>query len=145
MFHYGRASNEKLAKAHPTLAMVFRLALEMSPIDISIVHSYRGKELQNQLVEDGASKTPWPKSRHNSSRDPEYAGMEVSDAIDFAPYIKGQGIPWNDTHLFCVVAGVVLAAANEMGVDLRWGGDWDRDGSTEDQTFMDWGHIELHW
>jgi len=42
-----------------------------------------------------------------------------------------------------MLAGVMLNAAQEMGIRVRWGGDWDGDGSTKDQTFHDLGHYEL--
>ena len=68
----------------------------------------------------------------------------MSDALDFAPYINGR-IYWEDSHIFAVVAGVFMAAAKQQGFKIRWGGDWDSDGTTTDQTFMDWGHIEITW
>jgi hypothetical protein len=53
-------------------------------------------------------------------------------------------IPWDDTHIFAVVAGSFFAAALELGVMLRWGGDWDGDGlSKGDQRFFDYGHVEI--
>lgn len=33
-----------------------------------------------------------------------------SEAIDFGPWING-GVPWNDTHIFAVIAGCFFAAA----------------------------------
>jgi hypothetical protein len=33
--------------------------------------------------------------------------------------------------------------AEETGVDIRWGGDWDGDRSLEDQTFHDLPHFEV--
>ena len=113
-------------------------AIEMTPFDYTIVHGWRGEEIQTVLFESGASKKPWPESKHNH----EQGGEPCSLAIDFAPWING-AIPWGDTHAFAVIAGVWFSAAKEQGAVLRWGGDWDMDGSTEDQTFMDWGHMEI--
>jgi hypothetical protein len=53
------------------------------------------------------------------------------------------GIPWKDTHAFAVIGGILIAVADAMDVKVRYGGDWDMDGQTTDQTLMDWGHIEL--
>ena len=86
----------------------------------------------------GASHKQFPDSEHNFMRDDK----PCSKAFDFGPWING-AIPWDDTHLFALVAGCYFAAATELGVRLRWGGDWDMDGLTTDQTFMDWGHLEL--
>jgi peptidoglycan L-alanyl-D-glutamate endopeptidase CwlK len=119
------------------------LAITMTPIDYTIVHGWRGEEIQTVLFESGASKVPWPDSNHNNQADDlDGVVMPCSLAIDFAPLIRGV-IPWGDTHAFAVVAGVWFAAAIEQQAVLRWGGDWDMDGSTEDQTFMDWGHVEI--
>ncbi len=138
-YSYGAASEKKLATVHPLLAGVARVALSRSPYDITIVWGARGEEMQNALVESGASRTPWPESKHNAMD--EY-GDPLSEAIDFAPWVNG-GVPWNDTHIFAVIAGVFFAAAADMDVTLRWGGDWDGDGDTTDQTLLDWGHLEI--
>jgi peptidoglycan L-alanyl-D-glutamate endopeptidase CwlK len=37
----------------------------------------------------------------------------------------------------------MFAAAAELGVSLRWGGDWDGDGSRRDHSFIDLPHFEL--
>jgi hypothetical protein len=44
--------------------------------------------------------------------------------------------------LFCLVAGIILAASAIETVAITWGGDFDRDGSTEDQTLADLGHVQ---
>jgi hypothetical protein len=33
--------------------------------------------------------------------------------------------------------------AHEMGVKIRWGGDWDSDGEIKDNSFDDLVHVEL--
>ncbi len=38
----------------------------------------------------------------------------------------------------------MLAAAHDLGIELRWGGDWDRDAEFDDQTFNDLPHFELY-
>lgn len=114
------------------------LAIQLTPVDFTIIHGWRGQELQDELFRTKLSKTPWPESKHNHTQD----GAPRSLAIDFAPWVN-RDIPWDDTHLFAVIAGVWFVAAAQCGAVLRWGGDWDMDGLTTDQTFMDWGHVEL--
>jgi len=133
---YGHASRQKRDTCTPNLIRVMDVGLAMSPIDIAIVWGWRGEEVQTGMHRSGASKKPWPESKHNAMRN----GRACSEAFDFAPYIDG--IPWEDTHAFALVAGVFFAAAIQLEVKLRWGGDWDMDGHTTDQTFMDWGHLE---
>lgn len=140
---WGDASLNKLNTIDLRLRNVCTRALEICPVDIQVVHGWRGEELQNELVAAGNSKTPWPTSKHNHTR-PGNAGqpMPNSLAVDLAP-LNATGIPWEDTHYFAVMAGCMFAAAAMQKQRIRWGGDWDMDGSTEDQTFMDWGHFEL--
>lgn len=137
-FVFGTASREKLNTCHPKLITVAELAIELSPIDITIVWGFRPMEIQNALHASGASQKRYPDSKHNFLR----SSVKMAKALDFAPWING-GIPWKDTHAFAVVAGVFLSVGIAQEIPLRWGGDWDMDGSTEDQTLMDWGHLEL--
>jgi len=139
-FIYGRTSTQHRDTCAPPLIEVMNLGLEMSPVDISIVRGWSGEEVQNMLFRTEASQKQWPFSEHNFMLD----NNPHSKAFDFAPHLgKEIRIPWKDTHLFAVIAGVFFAAASRIGVKLRWGGDWNMNGLTTDQTFMDWGHIEI--
>ena len=111
--------------------------LRLSPVDITIIWGWRDEAQQNMMVRSGASKTPWPQSKHNFMIE----GVPTSLAVDYAPWING-GIPWDDTHAFAIVYGCLYVAAEELGIRVRYGGDWNMNGLTTDQTFMDWGHIE---
>ena len=110
------------------------LALSWGIYDFSIVWGFRNEDAQTQAFRSGNSSKRWPDSLHNRSPSP---------AFDFAPFIKGVGIPWKDTHAFAVIGGLLLAAGAGLGVQLIYGGDWDMDGQTTDQRLMDWGHIQL--
>ena len=94
--------------------------------DCSVIYGLRTEEEQRRLVEKGLSKTM--KSKHLTG-----------EAIDLAPY----PIDWENTKRFYYFAGIVLGVAKEMGIDLRWGGDWDMDNDLDDQKFMDLVHFEL--
>ncbi len=144
-FHqYGSASQAKLESCHPDLERVFKRALRMTPdaVDITIVWGWRNKAEQNS-IDPRFTNARWPQSYHNAVDD---RGDPQSDAVDFAPYITlrsgKKGIPWSDNNLFCMLAGIILAAASIEGVELTWGADFDRDGSTEDQTLADLGHVQ---
>jgi peptidoglycan L-alanyl-D-glutamate endopeptidase CwlK len=41
------------------------------------------------------------------------------------------------------MAGVILTCAKQLGVKLRWGGDWDGDGNRLNNKFNDLAHFEL--
>lgn len=144
MFTYGTRSKSKLATCHSELQDVFALYLKWQLYDITIVHGWRGEEIQNDAFLQGNSTKQWPDSKHNYIN-PETHKAE-SLAVDFAPWCMlpngKMGIPWKDTHAFAVIGGILLASSRELGYNMRYGGDWDMDGLTTDQTLMDWGHIE---
>ena len=41
------------------------------------------------------------------------------------------------------VAGFMFAAASDLGVNILWGTDWDKDGNMLDHTFQDYPHFQL--
>ena len=139
MYSFGSKSIAKLDTCHPHLGEIADLALRWSPYDFTVVHGWRGEDIQNALQESGASTKRYPNSKHNHV---DGNGVPLSLALDFAPWVDGK-IPWGDTHIFAIIAGVFFSAAAELEIPVRYGGDWDSDGSTKDQTLMDWGHLEL--
>ena len=144
-FAYGTGSVEKLETCHPELQRIADEALRLSPYDITIIHGWRNMEEQNALEADGKSTKRFPDSRHNKTDAPNVIDPhKMSDALDFAPWVNNT-IYWNDTHIFAVIAGCFYAAAENLGLTLRWGGDWDSDGQSSDQTLLDWGHVEIMW
>lgn len=106
------------------------------PFDVTVVWGYRGRLAQERAFAEGSSTKRWPESLHNH---------EPSVAVDLAPYVNGR-IDWG-THdhgrRFYIIAGLVFALALKHELEVRWGGDWDRDGDLDDQTFVDLGHFEL--
>lgn len=126
---FSNQSKQRLSLCHPNLQMICNKAIKI--YDFSIITGFRDKETQNQMYEEGKSKLKWPHSKHN---------MSPSHAVDVAPY----PIDWQDSERFYYLAGIFMALAHENGIDLRWGGDWDRDTDFDDQTFNDLPHFELH-
>jgi hypothetical protein len=128
-FSYGTKSLAHIATLSEPMQRVVHRALAISPFDITVIWGYRGEEPQNEAYRLGNSKKQFPDSVHNKM---------PSEAVDVAPW----PIDWNDSGRFYVLVGVMLVAAKLEGVELRSGSDWDRDGSTTDQTFNDLGHFE---
>lgn len=105
--------------------------------DIAIIEGHRGEERQNKAFKEGKSDKQWPDGKHNKL---------PSWAVDVAPCkIKGDKveIDWNDTKSFYDLYKFVSDIAKILYIDLRWGGDWDRDGDYNDQRLMDLVHYEL--
>ena len=101
--------------------------------DISLTYGYRDRETQNGLFENGYSKLRFPDSKHNH---------KPSLAVDLQPYPR----PLKANKLWGALgylAGRGHQVAEDLGIELRWGGDWDRDGDLTDQTFNDLFHWEL--
>jgi peptidoglycan LD-endopeptidase CwlK len=96
----------------------------------TILEGHRGKDRQNQLAEEGKSQVQWPDGRHNTM---------PSLAVDVTPY----PIVWDDRERQTLFAGFVLATAKAMGIELRWGGDWDGDTEVRDNRFDDLVHFEI--
>ena len=115
-------------KAHPDLQKLFKKVVET--YDCAVIEGYRGQEEQDSAYHSGKSKLKYPKSKHNT---------QPSLAVDVVPY----PVDWEDTKQFYHFAGFVQGIAEEMGISLRWGGDWNSNRLFEDQSFHDLPHYEL--
>lgn len=114
------------------LQTVFRKVLEIQ--DCTIIEGHRGKEKQNQYYALGRSKLQWPKGEHN---------LLPSKALDASPSPIDFSNKQKALARFYYFAGIVKAVAFELGIKIRWGGDWDSDGDFQDQSFDDLVHFEL--
>jgi peptidoglycan LD-endopeptidase CwlK len=135
-FYFGSRSQSKLDTVVPTLRRVAMRALSYGIIDMAVTEGRRDKKTQNLFYASGKSKVCWPDSKHNvlNPNDPAHA-------IDIVPYVNGSP-SWRMSHC-CIMAGLILAAAAEEGVTLRWGGNWDMDAEPiTDQDFQDLVHFE---
>lgn len=128
MPHFSKRSAAQLATCHPDLQWVLEEAIRH--IDFTVLEGHRDKDAQNAAVADGKSKVRWPNGKHNS---------KPSLAVDIAPY----PIDWKNWRRFDYLAGYIMGIASQMGITLRWGGDWDSDHDFADQTFHDLPHFEL--
>ena len=133
---FGKRSLQILDTVDPELQAVCHELVKL--YDITVISGFRSKEEQDRLILEGRSKLAWPKSRHNRNR--YTLTQPPSMAVDIAPY----PIDWQDTSRFVFMAGLFLGIAHERGTAVRWGGDWDRDGTIlTDQNFNDLPHFEL--
>ena len=98
--------------------------------DCTIIEGHRGKKAQDEAFNKGNSKVKFPNGKHNKS---------PSIAVDVAPY----PIDWSDRDRFHYFSGYVLGIASQMGLNIRWGGDWDQDTQTKDNKFDDLVHFEI--
>ena len=128
MPEFGKTSNRKLNTADPLLQHLFRQVVQ--EYDCSILTGHRNKADQDRAFKNGKSKLKFPKGKHNK---------KPSRALDVAPY----PIDWNDAKRFYHFAGYVQGVARRLGIEIRWGGDWNRNFDLNDQNFNDLVHFEL--
>ena len=128
MATFSAKSVERLKTCDERLQRVFAEVVKHR--DCTVLCGHRNEADQTQAVKDGVSKTPWPKSKHNSA---------PSMAADVAPY----PIDWKDKERYTHFAGFVLGVAASLGIKLRWGGDWALDGTPSNDAFYDGPHFEV--
>ena len=132
---FGPRSEENLSQAHPALQTVMRAAIARTKQDFTVICGHRDKAGQEAAFRAKNTKVRYPNSAHNQT---------PSCAVDVIPYpFKG----WNDKNIhkeLKAIADVVLAVAKELNIPVRWGADWNRNGRTDDETFVDSPHFELH-
>ncbi len=117
MYSLSFRSRQRLSGVHPDLVAVVKRAIEITKQDFSVIEGIRSVERQRELLKSGASTTM--NSRHITGH-----------AVDLAPY----PVSW-DWEYFYPMADAMKQAAEELDVDLEWGGDW--------KTFKDGPHFQL--
>lgn len=128
MPHFSEASLTKLATCDERLQRIFHELIRY--FDVRVIEGHRDQLKQDKAFEEGKSKLRWPKSKHNH---------HPSRAVDVVPY----PVDWEDRERFFYMAGLAMATANFMGVDIRWGGNWRMDGDFRSNKFDDLPHFEL--
>lgn len=119
-FRFSKRSLDNLVGVEPSLVKVVRKALEGSPLDFGISEGVRTLERQKELVAAGKSRTM--NSRHLTGH-----------AVDFFVLVDGK-VTWEFKY-YKEVADAFKKAAEELGVEIEWGGDW--------KSFKDGPHIQL--
>ena len=128
MPRFGKRSISRLKTCDQKLQELFYEVVKH--FDCSIIEGHRGEERQNKAFADGKSKVKYPNGKHNQN---------PSIAVDVAPY----PIDWSDRDRFHYFGGFVLGVAKQMGMNIRWGGDWNQDTKTKDNKFDDLVHFEI--
>ena len=126
MPRFSARSRSQLETCHKDLRRLFDRVIVSW--DCTILEGHRTQERQAQLLREGKSKVQI--SKHN---------YRPSLAVDVAPY----PIDWEDTERFVEFGLFVLQVARDLGLSIRWGGDWDGDGDLTDQSFNDLVHFEI--
>ena len=91
-------------------------------MDFSVLCGHRNEEDQNAAYRSGVSKARWGESEHNSL---------PSKAVDICPW----PVDWEDRESFARLIGRIEHIADQLGIEIRWGGDFE--------SLSDMPHIEL--
>ena len=121
-FKLGPRSLARLKGVHPDLVKVVLRAIELTPVDFTVLEGLRSLERQKALVDAGASQTM--NSRHLDGH-----------AVDLGAWVDDQ-VDWS-WPLYGKIAQAVKAAAAELKIPIEWGGDWTK--------FKDGPHFQLPW
>ena len=118
-FTLGQSSLRELKGVHPDLVSVVKRAIQLSAQDFTVHDGIRTEEEQRRLVASGASTTM--NSRHLTGH-----------AVDLVPFVNGK-LRWEWPPIY-VIADAVRIAARELNVPIRWGGSWDVDFTSSNQS-----------
>ena len=134
---------KRLEGVDPRLVKVVKRAFDLwddsqglnGPVRLMVLEGLRTKERQAELYAQGRTApgkvVTWTmNSRHITGH-----------AVDIAP-VRGKEILWNDKGLFKAMIDLMLLAADECGVLIRSGQDWDMDGIRGEKGETDAVHFE---
>lgn len=125
---FSRKSLDKLATCDARLQRVFMEVIKH--FDCTVLTGHRNEADQNAAFASGTSQKRWPNGNHNSM---------PSKACDVTPY----PVDWEDRERMTLFAGFVIGTAQGMGIDIRWGGDWNENMKVKDNSFDDLPHFEV--
>ena len=125
---FSKSSLAQLATCHPHLQLIFKRVVQV--FDCTVTCGHREKEAQEAAFAAGNSKVRWPNGKHNGV---------PSMAVDVVPYPAD----YKDRDRLHYFAGYVMGIAAVLGIPLRYGGDWNSDTQTKDNSFDDLVHFEL--
>lgn len=129
----------KLHKVDPRLIAVVKRAIQITEVDFKVVCGIRTAEEQRQLYAQGRTKPGKIVTWTLSSRHIPDPKTGLGRAVDLlpAPY------DWKELGPFDKVAKAMMQAADELGVKLRWGANWDGDRIVREKGETDNPHFEL--
>lgn len=119
-FKLSARSLERLVGVHADLVKVVKRAIQITPLDLTVLEGLRTLERQRQLLAQGRSQIL--NSRHLTGH-----------AVDLAPLENGE-VTW-DWPAYGRLSEIIKQAARDESVPVEWGGDWT--------TFRDGPHWQL--
>lgn len=128
-YRLGKRSKANLEGVHPDMVKVIKKAIEITNQDFTVIWGVRTAKQQNDLYQKGRTKggsIVTYKDGYRKKSNHQVKSDGYGHAVDLVPY----PVDWNDWTKFERINDAVQAAANSLGVDVVWGGDWKmRDGA----------------
>lgn len=155
-FALSTTSKNRLKGVHPNLVKVIERAIEITEVDFMVVEGVRTRE--NMMINWGkgrtaaqcaawgipakyakpdAAKVTWLRNPFASNHAPKTDGYGYAVDLLPAPY------DWKNLKDFDKMADAVLEAAKELGIAVRWGADWNKNGKSREKGETDSPHFEL--
>jgi peptidoglycan LD-endopeptidase CwlK len=140
-FSLGPKSRAELKGVHMNVVRLVYRAIEITEQDFCVYDGARTVEQQREYFRRGVSKTM--SSRHLVQKD------GLGHAVDLVPWINGRAVwawGWTDVPVkdrpdrpngpgpAYEIAAACSRAARELGIEIVWGGVWDRRTSAYDAT-----------
>ena len=130
-FHLSRRSLSKLRGVDSDLVRVVKRAIQITAIDFAVTEGMRGKARQRWLKATGKSKTLLSKHLVGRAVDVMAAGdLDGDGDVD----AQDKSITWS-REFYGPIAEAMTQAAAELGVAIRWGGNF--------KSWYDGPHFEL--
>lgn len=113
-------SQTKLNTCHSDLIKLIEAVAETEKC--AVICGHRSKAEQEKAYNSGASRARWGQSKHNH---------KPSLAVDVVPL----PLDWEDIPAFEKLGEKIMAKAEELGINIRWGRDFT--------NLKDYPHFEL--
>jgi peptidoglycan L-alanyl-D-glutamate endopeptidase CwlK len=137
-YSLGQQSRARLKGVHPDLVRVVEHAIKRTATDFMVLEGVRTPARQKELYAQGRTKpgkvVTWTLTSNHFAKVDGYG-----HAVDLCPF----PVDWNDLKKFDAISKAMFAAADELGVKIRWGADWDQDGKPRERGESDSPHFEL--
>lgn len=137
-FSFSKRSLDNLKDVHPYLVGIVVNALRnTTTIEFTVIEGVRTIERQQELLKKGTTETL------NSKHCIQSTGF--GHAVDLLPYLPG--VPsdeiWNKKDAFKSVSDAMFKSEEMLYLKIRWGGDWNQNGHSDDESFYDGPHFEI--
>lgn len=148
--------HSRLVGVDPRLVKVVNLAATKCPIAFMVVEGVRSDEqcfinfgkgrsvaecaakgVPAKYAQPKAAKVTWLADPLNSMHRKKADGY--GKAVDLLP----APFDWKDAKPFALVNDAMMAASKELGIPIRWGKDWNRNGKPGEKGETDSPHWEL--